>query len=195
MAGVGWSFVRMLDGPATAPVTSTAADSVSAQKKLYGALRHGQEPGPVTLTEREVNAVVTRNLDTDIPRGGLSLLLVERDTVEVLGRVPIGRVISEIRGDPGRPPSAWERRPVWLRIRGTPRLEGGVTEPGMARRYVTLDVDAAWIGQMRLPVTLLRLLVAPETLARLRWRAPVALQDLRVERGLVVIRVASRDAS
>jgi hypothetical protein len=196
LAAVGWTVVRMLDSPATVPgSTSSAADSASAQKKLYGALRRGPDAGPVTLTEREVNAIVTRNLDTAIPLGGLSLRLVHRDTVEIVGRVPLGRVIAEVRGEREPTGSAWGGRPVWLTVRGTPRLEGDRPGPGAARRYVTLDVEAAWVGRVRLPVALLRLILAPETRARLRWRAPVALQELRVEPGLVVIRVASRDAS
>jgi hypothetical protein len=46
-----------------------------------------------------------------------------------------------------------------------------------------------------LSVTLLRVVLNPETLRLLRWRAPGALQELRVEPGRVIIRVASRDAS
>jgi hypothetical protein len=196
LAAGGWGAVKMLDAPATLPVSATAADSASAQQKLYTALRRGTAAEPVTLTEREVNALISRNLDTDTDLSGLSFRLVNRDTVELLGRVPIGRVVAEIPAARRIPlPGSWQRRLLWVRARGTPRVEEAGPALSTARRYVTLDVDAAWIGRLRLPVTLLRVVLNPETLRLLRWRAPGALQELRVEPGRVIIRVASRDAS
>ena len=86
----------MLDVPATLPVPPTPADSASAQQKLYKALRGGTASEPVALTEREVNALVSRNLDTGTDLSGLSFRLVHRDTVELLGRVSLGRVVAEV---------------------------------------------------------------------------------------------------
>src|SRR6185503_14028852 len=64
LVAVSWGAVKMLDVPATLPVPPTPADSASAQQKLYKALRGGTASEPVALTEREVNALVSRNLDT-----------------------------------------------------------------------------------------------------------------------------------
>jgi hypothetical protein len=191
----GWAVLKMLEAPAVLPVIATAADGAAAQQKLYIALRRGTAAEPVTLTEREVNALAVRNLETGADLSVLSLRLIDRDTVELLGRIPVGRLMAEVSAAPGTLPASWRGRLVWLRIRGTPTLEGTVQAGAASRRYVTLGVDAAWIGRVRVPVVLLRLLVDPGTFGALRWRAPVALREIRVEPGRIIIRVASRDAS
>ena len=191
----GWSVVRMLETPAARPVITTAADGATAQQKLYTALRRGTAVEPVTLTEREVNSLLIRHFDTGADWRGLSLRLIDRDAVELLGRVPIGRLVAEFPAVQGVLPASWRRRLVWLRIRGTPMLEGAAPAGAASGRYVKLAVDAAWIGRLWVPVALLRLIVPPATFGALRWRAPVALRELRVEPGRVTLRVASRDPS
>ena len=193
LAAAGWGVLTVLDAPGAIPVGGSARDAGSAQHKLYTALQ--REPGgPVTLTEAEVNALISRHLG-GTEAAPVSVRLADRDTVELLVRVPVGRVLHELSVPPHTLPGFVSRKLVWVRLRGRPRLEGGTEARGGPARHVAVDVDSAWIGRLRLPVTVLRLTGALPALRSLRWRAPVALQELRVEEGRVVIHAAARDAS
>ena len=133
----------------------------------------------------------------------VSFRLVDRDIVDLTGRLSVGRILAEspLTGVTDALPAAWLGRPVWIRLRARPRLESAQEQVGSedagrtGRRYVRLDVDAFWIGRQRLPTPLARLLLDPDALTLLRWRAPSGVEAITVEPDRVVIRVASRDAS
>jgi hypothetical protein len=201
VGAVGWVIEGVLEEPVR-PLAPDTVDATRVQQKIYDAIRHRTGPVTIVLTEAEVNAFLLRHLD--ITEGSalssLSLRLTERDIVEVTGQLPLGRALARPPMTTVRSalPAAWLTRPVWINLRGRPVVDTA-REDGRGRRatsrYVRLDVKGLWLGRQRVPVGLTGLILEPDVLAGLRWRAPAALEAISVEPGRVVIRAASRDAS
>ena len=205
VVGGGWVVERMLDAPGIPLVGPSAADGTRAQQKIYQATRRGGRGDSLVLSEREINALVSRHFETNAAPAltAVSFHLVDRDTVDFTGRLSVGRILADspLTGVKDALPATWLGRPVSVRLRARPRLEsaqeqvGGEDAGRPGRHYVRLDVDAFWIGRQRLPTPLARLFLDPGALAFLRWRAPSGVEAITVEPGRVVIRLASRDAS
>jgi hypothetical protein len=203
--GSGWAVIRMLDAPGATHVMSSAADGRRAQQKIYEAMRREARGAPLVLSEAELNALVSRHLETDadIALTAVSFRLVDHDTVDLTGRLSLGHILAEspVTRIKDALPAAWLGRPVWIRLRARPRLETPqrpMSDEGAGRtraRYVRMDVDTFWIGRQRLPAPFARLFLDPGALAFLRWRAPAGVEAITIEPGRMVIRVASRDTS
>jgi hypothetical protein len=189
MIGAG---VRMLARPAVATVASTPADGTRAQQKIFEVARRRPQDAdapPVTLTEAEVNALLTRHL---VEARGLGLTITSArllgdDRVEMTGEAPLERLLAEISlGAVGRAlPAKWRARPVGLRAR---LLVSAETAP---RRQLRLDVETFQLGRQRLPAPALRLLLDPATLGLLRWPLPASVRRVTVEPGRVIIRTGA----
>jgi hypothetical protein len=205
VVGGSWAVIQMLDSPGGMPVTASAADGRSAQQKIYEATRRGGRGAPLVLSEGELNALVSRHLETnaDVALTAVSFRLVDHDTVDLTGRLSLGRILAEspLTRVKNALPGVWLGRSVWIRLRARPRLETPQRsirgeDAGRTRsRYVRMDVDSFWIGRQRLPAPFARLFLDPGALAFLRWRAPAGVEALTIEPGRVIIRVASREAS
>lgn len=183
--GAIWVAARSLQEPRLDIHPVTAADSARAQRKIFDAAQGAAE---VVLSEREVNAFLSRNLG-DLPVASPSAHLLEADTVELVGRVPLRRVVAEPPfGALGNAlPARVLDRPIWLGVRAR------VAVDSWPRRSLRLDVREFRVGRQRWPVTLLRLMVDPALLAALRWPVPGTIESVRIEPDRLVIRsVASR---
>jgi hypothetical protein len=171
---------RSLQAPSLDAPATTSTDSARAQRKILDAAQGARE---VTLSEREVNALLVRNLG-GLPIASPRARLLEGDRVELVGSVPLRRLLTE---DPlamlGEVlPARALARPVWLGIRAR------VTVDPRPRRSLELDVEEFRVGRQRLPVALLRMAADPALLAALRWPLPATIEGVRIEDGRLIIR-------
>ena len=192
IVGLSRAGYQALGDPGVPAVATTAADSQRAQEKLYSiASRSARRGSSVALSEAELNAFLARNLGetADMPLTDMRVSLAEPGRLRFAGRTRVGAVLGELPlaalGD--FLPSAWLERPVWLHLVVVPRVE---TAEGR-RRYVRLHVERFAIGRQRLPSFFVRLILDPGTVRLLRWSVPETVEDVRIEPGRVVVRLAS----
>jgi hypothetical protein len=194
--GFVWVGVRMLEAPEWRAPATTPAEGKAAQEKLFQIVsgsarsRTANAPRPpVVLSEREVNAFLSRHLGQvgELPLSDISVRLPARGRVEMVARVPLRHLLSEpplAALGATRLPAGWVDRPVWLHIEAETSVE--VVGNGQ-RRYLRLDIWRFRLGQQPLPSVLPRLLLDPATLGLLRWRMPDTVSDIVIERDRVVI--------
>lgn len=196
VAASAWLVVGILAEPTLAPVP--AGDGARALQKLAMIAgtargRPRQAPDVISLTEGELNAVLGHRLAefSELPISRVHLRLPGGGRAEIAGRTTLAAILGE------RPfnrlasllPSKWQETPVWLRLRVQPRID---PKGDGRRRYLRLEVERFWLGQRRLPSTLLRLILSPATLTVLHLRLPDAVREVSVEAGRVdVTRIAS----
>jgi hypothetical protein len=190
IGGAVGAGVRMLARPeaATLPAT-TAADGTRAQQKIFDLARHGRLPQPVTLTEAEVNALLSRHLveARGVRLNTLGVRLVGGDRLELTGQTPLRQLFEEagLSAIVTLLPVVWRERPVWVHVGAVVRLTEG------PRRQLRLDVESFAVGRQRLPARALRLLLDPAALGLLQWPLPEHVERVDIEPGRVVIRGAS----
>jgi hypothetical protein len=186
LGGSVWGVSRALQEPAVPSPSTTEEDAARAQQKLFRIFRGTREP--VILTEAELNAFLTRNADLrEWPFERSILLLRDRGVVEILGAVPLRRLIAEspVPFLTDVVPSPWLARMVWFRIGSHVRFE---REP---RRQLHLEVAELTIGRQRVPTLALRILFDPASLRFVRVALPDTVADIRVEAGRAVVQPAS----
>lgn len=198
VAGSAWLGFRMLQEPTFPALPTTAADGVRAQQKIFEVVRRGAGRSrtngePVVLSERELNAFLSRHLAeaADLPLGDVGLRLAAGGTAEFKGRLPLRRLLTEppLSALAVAVPTAWLERSVWLRLGARARIEPGTTLA--QRRYLRLEVVEFAVGRQWLPTPFVRLLLDPATLRVLRWPVPDGVEAITIEKGRVVIRLAS----
>jgi hypothetical protein len=182
-----WGTARALQDPAVSAVSWTAQDAASAQGKVFRLIR-GAARDPVVLSEAEVNAFVSRNVDRrDLPFEDPAVFLLDDDVVELLGRVPLRRLLAEsplvLLTDVL--PNEWLGHPLWLRVVGHVAFE---RDP---RRQLRLDIRRVTAGRQWVPTIALRLFFDPASLRFVRVPVTESIADVRVERGRAVIRPTS----
>ncbi|OGK80640.1 MAG: hypothetical protein A2050_12415 [Candidatus Rokubacteria bacterium GWA2_73_35] len=195
LVGGVWVGTRTLQEPALAIPEASAADGVRAQQKIFElARRKSESAGHVILTEREVNAFLTRHLAgaADLPLTGIAVRLRGDGLVEFKGRLPLRQVVGAplLSTLAGLVPAGWLERPVWLHVGARPRVEPPAARGG--RRQLYLDVERFAVGRQPLPTVLLRLLLDPVALRALAWPLPDGVGSVTIETGRAVIRPASR---
>lgn len=194
IGGIAWFEWGLFDRPTPRHEVGTVADGHRAQQKLWGLAAAGtgthpkaERPVAVTLSERELNAFLTRH----VPIGGLplaeeSIQLIGNGIVELGGSVPLSGLFGHLLGPVvERLPEPWPDRPVWVRLRGDVRLEIGAGRAD--RRRLRLDVDSLWVGSRRLPTSLLHLLPEGPVLRATRWTLPRGIDSVLIEPGLVTV--------
>jgi hypothetical protein len=190
VGGVVGAGLRMLATPrgAALPAT-TAADGTRAQQKIFGVARASRLTQPVSLTEAEVNALLSRHLveARGVRLNALAVRLAGDDRVEITGQAPLRQLLDEagIGSAGGVLPAGWRERPVWVHVGARVRVSEG------PRRQLGLDVEDFAVGRQRLPASTLRLLLDPAAVGLLRWPLPEHVGGVSIEPGRVVIRGAS----
>ena len=192
IGGIGWGAFQALGDPRLPKVATTPADSQRAQEKLYSiASRSARRGSTVVLTEAELNAFLARNLgdSPELPLTDMRVNLAEPGRFQFAGRTRLGAVLGEsaLAGLHDFVPSSWLARPVWLHLVAVPRIETADAR----RRFVRLHVESFAIGRQRLPAIFTRLMLDPGTLRLLRWSVPETVEDVRIESGRAVVRLAS----
>src|SRR5262245_2436919 len=193
--GALWAVEGLFREPDFVPVKADHQDWVAAQQAIFDIARRGRgRPGPgatFTLTEREVTAVVARQLSdaTALPLSETSVRLLDGGVAEVAGRLPLSTAVrdlplsSALDALPGR----WSQRPVWMVARLRPRLEG---KQG-GRRYLALDIESFTVGRWPLPSVTSRLFLPTGAFRYLSIPVPSSVDAVSVERGRLVLRFES----
>jgi hypothetical protein len=192
VGGAAWGTSQALRTPefATGPVT--AADGIRAQQKIFEVMRRAGSgrPHTVTLSEREVNAFLGLHLaeTADMPLRHLVVRLPDAGRADIAGQLPLRQLlgVAPLSALTGVLPSAWLDRGIWLALRSRVTLEGDAA----TRRHLRLDVQRFWLGRLRLPEMMLRVLVDPDALRLLRASMPDAVDGLRIEPGRLVVQTA-----
>jgi hypothetical protein len=190
IGGAVGAGIRMLSTPAAAVLPPTsAADGSRAQQKIFEVARASRLTQPVTLTEAEVNALLSRHLveARGVRLNALGVHLLGDDTIELTGQAPLRQLLDEVGlgSVSGVLPARWLERLVWVDVGARVRVVSGV------RRQLALDVEHFAVGRQRLPASALRLLLDPAAIGLLRWPLPEHVQGVSIEPGRVVIRGAS----
>lgn len=181
----------MLAAPDLGVVASTPADGLSAQHKLLELARAKKRGSSVTLTEGEVNALLTRHLvqAREMRLTKPSARLIGGDRFVFNGQCPLRQLLDEMSlgAVAEMLPERWQKRPLWVQIGARLRMDR------VPRNQLRTDVDEFALGRQPLPAMLVRLLVDPASVGMLRWPLPDYIEQISVERGRVVIRsTASR---
>lgn len=171
----------------------TQADGQRAQQKLFELATAGvassrrDDRKTVTLSERELNALIVRHLSAEtLPLADMGIRLIGDGTIEVTGRLPLHAFLGDSLSMVLRLlPERWVANPVWLRLRGDVRLEAGTARGD--RRRVRLDVGYLSLGRRRLPASVLSLLPEGPALRATRWRVPDSVDSVTVESGRLTI--------
>ena len=162
-------------------------DAARAQQKLFRLIR-GSTADPVVLSEAELNAFVSRNIDrNDMPFDHPVVFLHDGDVVEIAGQVPLRRLLADspVGIGAGMLPDRWGAWPVSVDISARAQLER------RTRTQLRLVVERVTLGRQRLPALALRLLFDPARLRFVRMTVPDTVADVRIQSGRVVIRTTS----
>jgi hypothetical protein len=188
IGGILGAGTRMLAAPGDALPATTAADGTRAQQKIFDLVRRPRE-GPVTLSEAEINALLTRHLveARGVRLSKLGARLVGDDRVQLFGQLPARQLLDEagLGAVSTVLPAGWVERPLWVNVGARVSVESG------RGRQLRLDVEDFALGRQRLPSRLLRLVLDPAAIGLLRWPLPEHVERVSVEPGRVVIRSAS----
>jgi hypothetical protein len=189
-----WLGSGVFERPSIQHEIGTATDGRRAQQKLFelttrggGRDRRDERRAAVTLSEPELNALLTRHLSgNELPLDETSIRLVGDGVAEVAGRVPLrafwGDSLNTLLG---LLPERWVTTPVWLRLRGHVQLELGTGRSD--QRKLRLDVDYLALGRRRLPTAVLSLLPEGPVLRATRWPVPETVESVTVEPGRLTI--------
>lgn len=183
-----WGASRALEAPTITPVRRpTAEDAARAQQKLFRLVR-GSASEPIAMSEAEINAFVSRNVDPrDLPFDRPTIVFHDGDILEIVGEVPLARLLADspLGFVGGLLPERWRARPVWIQVAAHARLER------RPRTQLRLDVQRMAIGRQRVPTLALRLLFDPARLRFVRLVVPETVTEIRIQSGRVLIRPAS----
>jgi hypothetical protein len=188
VAAGAWAVSLALQDPAVTVETPTAADSSRAQRKLFGLGDRGRRGETVVLSEREVNALLSRQLAGELPFTSSAVRLLGNDRLELAGQLPLQQALADSGTsallDPL--PRSWARHPVWLHVHAHARVDAGGRRP-----QLRLDVEQFALGRLPLPRIAARLLLDPESFRLLRLPLPEGVDSVAIEPGRAVIRIAS----
>jgi hypothetical protein len=191
----GWGVFQLTRAPEIVGSPTSPVDGLRAQQKIFDALRRAGSgrPHTVALSEQEVNAFLERHLEHagDLPLRHLVVRLPSDAHAEIAGQIPFRYFtnVAPFSALAGLVPAAWLDRGAWLSLRARVTLDH--REGGRGRRHLRLDVQRFWLGRLRLPEVMLKVLLDPVALQLLRWPVPEAIDGLRIEPGRLVIQSAS----
>ena len=192
MLGGIWYGQGMLEQPSAIYEVGTLIDGRRAQQKLFelsGTMtspRRDQKRVTVTLSEREINAFLTRHVSDELPLAEGAVHLVGHGIVELSGRLPLRAVLGDSVNSVARAfPDPWSRQPVWLRLRGPLRLETGTGRADLRR--LRLDVESLWIGRRRVPAVVLTVLPDGAVRRATDWTVSETIDSVLVEPGRLTV--------
>jgi hypothetical protein len=191
-AGSAWVGPRLFQEPRIAAAAGTAEDGVRCQQKIFeiamgGRLGKGGPLRPITLSEPELNAFLSRHLveAARIPLSSASVRLVGDGLVELKGQMPLRRALAI----PELLSVGWLEKPIWVHLGARASLEMDAARK--PRRYLRLDIERFSLGRQPIPGVLARLVVSSAIVNQLRWRLPDTVEAITVEPRMLLIRTAS----
>jgi hypothetical protein len=194
VGGVAWAGFQIVRAPDFIAPPTAKADGIRAQQKMFDFFRRGSggRARSMTLSEREVNAFLSRHVEEtpDMPLRNLAVRLVGEGRGDITGQIPVRELLSvaPLSALAGHLPAGWLDHPLWLSLRTRVILEG--KDGARDRRQIRLDVERCWLGRLRLPEIMLRVLLDPAALRLLRWQAPSTIDGIRIEPGRLIVQSA-----
>jgi hypothetical protein len=189
LAGVFTIGVRLGQTPDLTAVTPEPADGARAQQKLFDLARVTRKRDTTTLSEGEVNALLSRHL---VQARGVRLAhpsarLLGGDRFALSAQSSVRRLLEEVSlgALADALPERWQDRSVWVSVEARVRMDRST------RKELRTEVETFSIGRQPIPAILFRLLVGPAEVGLLRWPLPDHVEQVAIEPGRVVIRTAS----
>lgn len=186
-----WAIVLATRPPEMATAQTAASDGIQAQQKIFEIMKRarGGRAHTVELSEREVNAFLARHLGdaVDVPLKRLAVRLQADGRAELAGALPWKEVLTvpPLSPVPRLLPDGWLTESAWLTMLA--RVHVDRTDSRRGRRYLRLDVEAFWLGRLRLPEIMVRILIDPALLRLLKTPLPAGVDAIRVESGRVLV--------
>ena len=192
MLGGIWYGQGMLERPPTSYEVGSATDGQRAQQKIFelsgkvASPRRGQTRAALTLSEREINALLARHVSNELPLAEGAVHLEGNGIVELSGRLPLRALLGDSVDSVARAfPDSWSRRPVWLRLRGPLRLETGTARADLRR--LRLDVESLWVGSRWVPAVVLSVLPDGSVRRATHWTVSGTIDSVLVEPGRLTV--------
>jgi hypothetical protein len=195
VGGVAWAGFQIMRAPDFIAPPTTKADGIRAQQKMFEFFGRGgsRRPRSMTLSEGEVNAFLSRHLGetSEMTLRNLAVRLIGDGRGDVAGQISLRELlnVAPLSLLAGHLPKGWLDRPIWLSLRTRATLEG--SDGARDRRHLRLDVERFWLGRLRLPEVMLRVLLEPSALRLLRSPVPHTIEGLRIEPGRLILQSAS----
>ena len=190
--GVLFLSINVFGSPDVRPVPFSRADGYAAQQKLYEVVLRqagrSSRKDPITLTEREVNAFLSRHL-AEVAGVPLSPLTVrfDKDHFFAQGRTPLRNLFQ------GPPfvylipyiPDKRLDQPVWVSIGAQISIDAPA---GGATGYGKVTVTEFLLGRQPVSSFLLYVMLGPSGAGLFRWPVPGVVESVRIQEGWAIIR-------
>ena len=193
VAGILFLSANIYGVPEVVETEFTRGDGYAAQQKLFEVLLRdsgrSSRKDPIVLSDREVNAFLSRHLSQSagLP---LSPLIVRFSPGEafIQGRTPLRKLLQ---GPPFAQllpyiPDQRLDRPVWVTVRGRLSVESSLG--GGAARYGKVSLVTLWLGKQPVSGWLLTIMMGPSSAYLLRWQVPSIVESINIEEGQLVIK-------
>lgn len=197
-AGAVFFSANIFDEPEVHVQAFTTADGYRAQQKLYEiVLRDGQRSSrtdPIVFSERELNAFLSRHLmdSANLTFSPISVALLSDNTIEFRGRTALRNLMQGIPFAQIAPflPNGRADQPVWIRVRGTLRLERSAVR--REREFGGFAVSEFALGTQPIGAWVLTAMLGQAGQRVLRFQIPSVVQDVTVEEGRLIVRTAAQ---
>jgi len=189
--GLIFLSINIFGEPDIRPVAFSRNEGYSAQHKLYEVILRqagrSARKDPIVLTEREVNAFLSRHLQeaAGLPLAQMSVKL-SKGEAHIQGQTTLKSLVRN-------PVLAWaipylpDKRldqPLWVTIKG----QVGIEPASGNSRYGTLTVNELLLGRQPLSSFLLYALMGPSGGGLLRWPVPAVVESVQIDDGQAIIR-------
>lgn len=192
-AGILFLSANIYGVPDVAETEFTRSDGYAAQQKIFEVLQResgrSSRKDPIVLSDREVNAFLSRHLSQSVglPLSPLSVRFTRGEAL-VQGRTPLRKLLQGPPFAQLLPYISDQRldRPVWVTVRG--RLSVDSSIGSSAARYGKVSLTSLWLGKQPVSGWLLTIMMGPSSAYLLRWQVPSIVESIDIEEGQLVIR-------
>ena len=192
VAGVLFLSGNIFMSPDARPVSFTKADGYAAQQKLYEVIlrQTGQSTrkDPITLTEREASAFLSRHLG-ETERVPLSKLTVRFDVDEFVaqGETPLRTLVQNPIFSYLIPQTLAKHldQPIWVTVRGKIAIQ---TSSVGTKQYGIVKVTELILGRQPVSPLLLYVTMGPSGGGLFEWPVPGSVDSVQIQKGQAIIR-------
>ena len=177
--------------PEVPPVAFSRSDGYSAQQKLFEIVQrqagHSSRKDPISLTEAEANAFLSRHLDEGTVPLSPVVVRFKGDQFVVRGQTALRNLIQS-------PPFSWAlpyltsrylNQPVWVSVEGRITIAGRGESTG---RSADVTVSDFALGRQPISPFLLYALMGPSGGGLFHFRVPGVIESVEIQGGRAVIR-------